>query len=151
MVRKYLSSPFPFFFLIPFRKFLTHIKQFPVYIQVALFSVILGNRYFQLSFWSCPDPCHLHLSGCDPLLCTFTLPRFPGGEGEGEVAQSCPTLCDPMDCSLRLFHPWDFSGKSTEGGHSNSLIHSSILSWRIPWTEGPGRLQSIGSHRVGHD
>ena len=26
--------------------------------------------------------------------------------------------------------------------------HSSILSWRIPWTEGPGRLQSIGSQRV---
>ena len=29
--------------------------------------------------------------------------------------------------------------------------HSSILAWRIPWTEGPGRLQSIGSQRVGHD
>ena len=31
---------------------------------------------------------------------------------ESEVAQSCPTLCDPMDCSLRLLHPWDFPGKS---------------------------------------
>ena len=29
--------------------------------------------------------------------------------------------------------------------------HSSILAWRIPWTEEPGRLQSIGSQRVGHD
>ena len=28
---------------------------------------------------------------------------------------------------------------------------SSILGWRIPWTKEPGRLQSIGSHRVGHD
>ena len=28
--------------------------------------------------------------------------------------------------------------------------HSSILAWRIPWTEEPGRLQSMGSHRVGH-
>ena len=27
--------------------------------------------------------------------------------------------------------------------------HSSILAWRIPWTEEPGRLQSIGSQRVG--
>ena len=26
--------------------------------------------------------------------------------------------------------------------------HSSILAWRIPWTEDPGRLQSIGSQRV---
>ena len=30
-------------------------------------------------------------------------------------------------------------------------IHSSILAWRIPWTEEPGRLQSTGSQRVGHD
>ena len=29
--------------------------------------------------------------------------------------------------------------------------HSSILSWRIPWTEEPGRLQSIRSQRIGHD
>ena len=31
------------------------------------------------------------------------------------------------------------------------VTHSSILAWRIPWTEKPGRLQSIGSQRVGHD
>ena len=30
-------------------------------------------------------------------------------------------------------------------------IHSSILAQRIPWTEEPGRLQSMGSQRVGHD
>ena len=29
--------------------------------------------------------------------------------------------------------------------------HSSILAWRIPWTEKPGGLQPIGSQRVGHD
>ena len=29
--------------------------------------------------------------------------------------------------------------------------HSSTLAWEIPWTEEPGRLQSIGSQRVGHD
>ena len=29
--------------------------------------------------------------------------------------------------------------------------HSNILAWEIPWTEEPGRLQAIGSHRVGHD
>ena len=29
--------------------------------------------------------------------------------------------------------------------------HSSILAWRIAWTEEPGRLQSMGSQRVGHD
>ena len=29
--------------------------------------------------------------------------------------------------------------------------HSSILAWRIPWTEEPGALQSVGSQRVGHE
>ena len=29
--------------------------------------------------------------------------------------------------------------------------HSGILAWRIPWAEEPGRLQSMGSQRVGHD
>ena len=29
--------------------------------------------------------------------------------------------------------------------------HSSILAWRIPWTEEPGGLQSMGSPRVGYD
>ena len=29
--------------------------------------------------------------------------------------------------------------------------HSSILAWKIPWTEEPGRLQSMGSQRVGHN
>ena len=29
--------------------------------------------------------------------------------------------------------------------------HSSILAWKIPWMEEPGRLQFMGSQRVGHD
>ena len=29
--------------------------------------------------------------------------------------------------------------------------HSSTLAWKIPWTEEPSRLQSVGSLRVGHD
>ena len=31
------------------------------------------------------------------------------------------------------------------------VTHFSILAWRIPWMDRPGRLQSIGSQRVGHD
>ena len=30
-------------------------------------------------------------------------------------------------------------------------IHSSILAWRLPWTEEPGGLQSMGSQKVRHD
>ena len=41
-------------------------------------------------------------------------------------------------------------------GQENSLekgmaTHSSILAWRIPWAEEPGRLQSMESQRVGHN
>ena len=31
------------------------------------------------------------------------------------------------------------------------VTHSGMLSWKIPWTKEPGRLQSMGSQRVGHD
>ena len=30
-------------------------------------------------------------------------------------------------------------------------VHSSTISWKIPWTEEPGKLQSMESQRVGHD
>ena len=33
----------------------------------------------------------------------------------------------------------------------NMTTHSSILAWRISWTDEPGRLQSMGSQRIGHD
>ena len=41
-------------------------------------------------------------------------------------------------------------------GHVDPLkkemaAHSSILAWRVPWTEEPGRLQSMGLQNVGHD
>ena len=39
-------------------------------------------------------------------------------------------------------------GRPPGEGHDNPL---SILAWRIPWTEKPGRLQSTGSQRVGHN
>jgi len=46
-----------------------------------------------------------------------------------------------------VFDPWIRKIPLEEG----MATHSSILSWEIPWTEKPGELQSIGSHRVGHD
>ena len=39
-----------------------------------------------------------------------------------------------------------------EGPLENEMAtHSSILSWKISWTDAPGGLQSMGSQRVGHD
>ena len=45
------------------------------------------------------------------------------------------------------FDPWVGKIPLEEG----MATHSSILTWRIPWTEEPGGLRSIGSHRVGYN
>ena len=85
-------------------------------------------------------------------------------------------LCHPMDCSLPgtslhgIFQArvpgWavmnlpanegDIEMRVSSLGKENSLeedmaTYSSILAWRIVWTEEAGRLQSIGLQRVGHD
>ena len=45
-----------------------------------------------------------------------------------------------------------FGGDSTREDPLEEEVatHSSILAWKIPWTEGPGGLQSMGLHTVGH-
>ena len=51
----------------------------------------------------------------------------------------------PMQETQVPFLDWDDpSGKGV-------ATHSSTLAWRIPWTEEPGGLQSMGSQRVRHD
>ena len=60
---------------------------------------------------------------------------FPGGVSNKELTCQCRSH------KRHRFDPW--VGK-------DMAPHSSILAWRIPCTEEPGELQSIGSHRVGH-
>ena len=74
-----------------------------------------------------------------------------------------------FDCIIGVIRTWDFPGGPVvknppfNAGDAGSIpelgrpleekmaTHSSILAWRIPWTEEPGGLQSRGSHRVGHN
>ena len=44
-----------------------------------------------------------------------------------------------------------FQSLGGEDLEKEMATHSSILAWKIPWMEKPGRLQSMGSQRVGHD
>ena len=60
------------------------------------------------------------------------------------VAQMVKNLPAVQDTWV-LFLGWE---DSLEKGME---VHSSILAWRIPWMEEPGRLQSMGSLRAGHD
>ena len=62
---------------------------------------------------------------------------FPGGS----VIKNLPVNAGDMDLIPGL-------GRSPGEGNGNPLQYSS---WKIPWTEKPGRLQSMGSQRVRHD
>ena len=61
-------------------------------------------------------------------------------------------LCQGLSCGK-----WDFwFSLGASLGWEDPLekgmaTHSSILAWRIPWTEEPGGLESMGLQRVGHD
>ena len=46
-----------------------------------------------------------------------------------------------------LVFKWEYKGSAEKA----MAPHSSTLAWKIPWTEEPGGLQSMGSLRVGHD
>ena len=85
-----------------------------------------------------------------------------------EVAQVCPTLWDLVHCSLPgssihgIFQARRLEWTAISFSRENIMRlpqntekamapHSSTLAWKILWTEEPGRLQSMGSLRVGHD
>ena len=62
---------------------------------------------------------------------------FPGSS----MVKNLPAMQETWVQSMTVKDPME-KGMAT---------HSSILAWRIPWTEELGRFQSMGSQRVGHD
>ena len=83
------------------------------------------------------------------------------GEGNGTPLQYC-CLENPMDGGAWRAAVHGVAQSRTRLSdftftfHFHALekemaTHSSVLAWRILWTEKPGGLQSMGSHRVGHD
>ena len=63
----------------------------------------------------------------------------------GKIAfQGCVGFC----CIMQISHNYTYITSLLE---KTMAPHSSTLDWKIPWTEEPGRLQSMGSLRVGHD
>ena len=73
------------------------------------------------------------------------------------VAQSRTRLMGLSSSSTIFYHTPNFSGNShvqiiLKGNESKNLcVWVCLHAWKIPWTEEPGRLQSMGSLRVGHD
>ena len=60
------------------------------------------------------------------------------------VVKNPPTDAGGMEMQV---HSLDWEDPLEE----DMATHSSILAWRIPWTEEPSRLQSVGMQRVGRD
>ena len=67
-------------------------------------------------------------------------------KSESEVAQSCPTLSDPIDCSLRLLRPWEFPGKSTGVG-CHCLLSKKALCYYNIWSEVESQKDVSGNER----
>ena len=65
---------------------------------------------------------------------------FPGGS-DGKAVRRLPTMWETQGRSLGREDPLE----------KEMAARSSTLAWKIPWTEEPGRPQSMGSQRVGHD
>ena len=62
------------------------------------------------------------------------------------------SLVAQMDKNLpAMQETWVRSQGQEDALEEEMAIHSSVLAWRIPWTEEPGGLQSMGSQRIGHD
>ena len=66
--------------------------------------------------------------------------NFPGGS----VVKNLPDGAGTQKTLIR-------SPSREDALEEDMVTHASILAWRIPWTEGPGGLQSMGSQGIGHD
>ena len=62
----------------------------------------------------------------------------------------CPNSCSVVKNPLAMQETWVRSLGWEDPLEKGMATHSSILAWRIPWTEEPGRLQSMVSQTVGH-
>ena len=56
-----------------------------------------------------------------------------------------------VKCMPTMWETWVRSLGQEDPLEKEITTHSSTLAWKIPWTEEPGRPQSMGSQRVGHD
>ena len=70
--------------------------------------------------------------------------RGPGSIRTSLVAQMVKRLSTMWETLVRALG-WE------DPLEKGLAIHSRTIAWKIPWTEEPGRLQSLGSQRVGHD
>ena len=77
----------------------------------------------------------------------------PASAGDSRDLGSILTspVAQTVKCLPTTQETWVLSLGQEDLLEKEMATHSSIVAWKIPWTEEPGRLQSMGSQRVGHD
>ena len=139
-------------------------KEVKWYVQIVISNWDLNLGWMKVSsFPLCPAVLKFRLPNCEntDIARNYTKLQRKNGEGNGTPLQSS-CLENPVDRG-GLWAAIHGVTKSQTGlsdftftFHFHALekemaAHSSVLAWRIPGTEEPGRRLSMGSHRVGHD
>ena len=93
--------------------------------------------------------------------CNFLVQEscYPGRSGHSVPVNQHQDKCYSLFSNFSSLYEWTLKGLPENGlscifqavGNLLSQVVQSTLAWKIPWTEEPGRLQSMGSLRVGHD
>ena len=117
----------------------------------------LSMQFSRQEYWSglsCPPPGNLTDPGIEPIfpaiscigrrIFFFFLTTSTTWKWTSLVAQMVKRLSTMREAQVRSLG-WE------DPLEKDMTTHSSTLSWKIPWTEEHGRLQSTGSQRVGHD
>ena len=60
-------------------------------------------------------------------------------------------MAQTVKCLSTMWETWVQALGWEDPLEKEMAIHSSTVAWKIPWTEEPDMLQSVGSQRVGHD
>ena len=109
----------------------------------------MGCSSWGLEEWDTTEQRHFHLSlSCigegngNPLQCSYLENPRDGGAWWAAVHRAAKSQTRLSDFTFTFHFP---------ALEKEMATHSCVLAWRIPWTEKPGRLKSMGSHRVGHN
>ena len=120
------------FHLFTFHK-LTFQSRFPVLCSLQ-YSFLAQNRWISVPYWR-------DLQSLQSLIYSFIIYETLYASMTAQTVKNLPAMQETRDWSLG-------QEDSLEKGMAT---HSSILAWRSPWIEEPGRLQSMGSQIIGYD
>ena len=115
-------------------------------------SLRLKGRLDTFLSLSSPGSCLsvLHSTRSTPDLCSTHKFKPPGVIGKGFHLTTIQ-LAQRLKRLPGMWETWVQSLGQEDPLEKEMVTHSSILAWRIPWTDKPGRLQSMGLQRVGHN